>query len=196
MDAMGLASAWESATWIADRFPVPHIAKGSHLKRAHRVPRKAGFEGDIGLLVRSGLWAGLSKPTRCIVPVLLLFADWETGKAEAAVKVSYRAIGRYSGVTSPNAIAKAIRELQEIGWLKRLVNEHTGPVAETGSYVLTPQSDDLTELANAKARQMKDEIEAEKQGRRELREARRRYLKSQAGAERLLSTDLCTLRIA
>jgi DNA-binding HxlR family transcriptional regulator len=196
MDALGLASAWESATWIAERFPVPEIAKGSHLKREYRVPRRAGFEGDIGLLVRSGLWADLSKPTRCIVPVLLLFADWETGKAEATVKVSYRAIGRYSGVTSPNAIARAIRELQEIGWLKRLVNEHTGPVAETGSYILTPQSDDLTELANAKARQMKDEIEAERQGRKELREARRRSLRLHDEAEHLLSTDLFTRRIA
>ena len=174
MDALGLASPWESALWIAVRFNVPYLPKGAHVQQKHRTFRPAGFEDDIGLLVQSGLWAELSAPTRCIAPVLLLFANREPGKATATVKVSYRAIGRYSGVVSPNAISKAIGELEEIGWLKKVAKQSAGPVAETGSYVLSPQGDDLMELANARARQMRTEIEAEKAVRKKQRETRRR----------------------
>jgi len=174
MDALGLASAREGALWIAERFEVPGLPKGAHLQEKRTTFGPAGFEGEIGLLVQSGLWAELSAPTRCIAPVLLLFADREPAKATATVKVSYKAIGRYSGVVSPNAISKAIGELEEIGWLKKVAKQSAGPVAETGSYVLSPQGDDLMELANARARQTRTEIEAEKAVRKKQRETRRR----------------------
>src|SRR5262249_20847205 len=76
-DTLSLASVCEAALWIAARFKVPSLPKRTHLKQRYRVLRPAGFEGDVGLLIQSGLWAGLSAPTRCIVPVLLLFADRE-----------------------------------------------------------------------------------------------------------------------
>jgi DNA-binding HxlR family transcriptional regulator len=174
VDALGLNGPSEAALWIAERFKVPRIPKRKHLKEQTRPPARAGFEGDIGLLVQSGLWAELSAPTRSIAPVLLLFADREPGKATATVTVSYRAIGRYSGVVSPNSISRAIRELEEIGWLKKLTKQSTGAVAETSGYVLYPQGDDLMELANMRARQMRGEIEAEKVVRGKQREARRR----------------------
>jgi len=178
-DALGLPSALDGALWIASRFDVPHLARGSHLKHRGRVFRPAGFEGDIGRLVQSGLWAELSAPTRSIVPVLWYFATNEQGRVVYTVTMSYRAIGRYSGVVSANAISRAIRELEEIGWLKRPAAKAVGPIVETSTYVLTPESDDLMELANARAKQMRDEIEAEKQYRKGLKEARRHSLTSQ-----------------
>jgi hypothetical protein len=176
LDLKGLADA---ALWIAERFSVPCIPKGKHLKQPARPAVRAGFEGDIGVLVLSGLWAELSAPARCIVPVLLSHADRESGKSTAQVRISYRAISRYSGVASPNAVAEAIRELENIGWLARKEGPRHAPNAlrSVSAYLLTPQADSVIELAGAKWKQTKEAIEGEREIRRRRRAERQTALR-------------------
>ena len=177
-DVRSLATPAEAAKWIAARFPVPQVPKGAHLTKTPARGRPAGMEGSIGLLVQSGLWGSLSAATRCIVPALVYFADWQPGTTTAVLTMSYRGIQRYSGVASFSAISKAIRELEEIGWMRKASPEHIGPVRNVNTYCLTPESDDLWELGNAMARQTRDEVEAERQLRKEARVARRASLEN------------------
>jgi hypothetical protein len=84
---------------------------------------------------------------------------------------------RYSGVSSPNAIAAALRELQEISWLAISAGQTrpgSAPVREASTYLITPRSDGLLELANANCAQMRDEIELQRKLRAEARVERRR----------------------
>ena len=178
MNVLDLNGPADAALWIAERFSVPCIPKGKHLKQPARPPVRAGFEGDIGILVLSGLWAELSAPARCIVPVLLSHADREPGKSTAEVRISYRAISRYSGVASPNAVADAIRELENIGWLARKESPRRAPnpLRSVNAYLLTPQADSVIELAGAKWSQTKEAIEGERELRRRQRAERQSAL--------------------
>jgi hypothetical protein len=191
IDVLDLKGPSEAGLWIAERFSVPCIPKGKHLKRPARPPTRAGFEGDIGLLVFSGLWAGLSVPARCIVPVLLNHADRESGKGTAEVRLSYRAISRYSGVASPNAIAEAIRQLEEIGWLTRKENPPRAPnsLRAVNTYLLTPQSESVRELAAAHWTQVKEAIEGERETRRRRRAERQTALRRLAQSRATAPTD-------
>jgi hypothetical protein len=169
MDVLNLDSLAQAGTWIVEHFEVPFLPKGKHLKQPSRRIVRAGFEGDIGLLVQSGLWSKLSVPARCIVPVLLQFAREVEGKPTCRIEMSYRAISRYSGVKSPNAVARALRELEQIKWLRRETAPSDSVVRATNLYILTPQSDELRELANTMTRQKRDEIKAEREFRRQNR---------------------------
>jgi hypothetical protein len=151
---------------------------GKHLQSPARPIFQYGSETDIGLLVFSGIWARVSPTAQAVVPVLLEFA--ERGNDQTlTVQISYRALARYSGVSSPNAIAAALRELEEIHWLSIVAGRRepgSGLVRGTSKYVLTPRSDELLELANANCSQMRDEIEAERKLRAEARVKRKHVL--------------------
>jgi hypothetical protein len=112
-----LKTAGEAARWIAERFDVPDLPPGKHLIQPARDNFRVGFETNLELLVRSGLWARLSAPARSAAVVLLELAESCSGTQTLSLQISYRALARYSGIASPKAIAKALRELQEIGWL-------------------------------------------------------------------------------
>jgi hypothetical protein len=177
MTVLQLKSPGEAARWIAGHFEVPDLPPGRHVVQPRRHIFRVGFEDEVGLLVRSGIWARLSTPARSLVPVLLELADRDSETRSLSARLSYRALSRYSGVASPNAIKKAIRELQEIGWLSVMAGPRTpcsGPVREISIYVLTPRSDELLELANANFAQQRDEIEIERKLRKEARALRSR----------------------
>jgi hypothetical protein len=147
MAVLGTKCPGDAARWIAARFPVPDFAPGKHLQQPKRTNVPYGFETDLGLLVLSGIWAQLSTTTHAIVPALLELGE-QNGDQTRTVQISYRALARYGGVSSPNAIAGALRELQEIHWLSVIAGRReagSGPVRETSSYLLTPRSDDFLE---------------------------------------------------
>ena len=175
MDVLNFKSPLQAAVWVAERFTVPFIPKGKHLDQpARHIGRRAGFEDEVGVRIQSGLWAGLSAPSRSIAPILAYFAEMVPGKRNATLTISYQAISRYSGVNSPNAVAKAIRELSEIGWLIR-ENAAVAPgqtVRGTNRFLITPESDELIELAQSHAKRMKNDIEAEREIRKQRRVAR------------------------
>jgi hypothetical protein len=180
MDVLGLAAA-DASVWIAARFDVPMIPVGKRLAEADRWRGRIGFERGLELLVRSGLWGTLSEATRSIAPALLALSEKEAPTAqESTVRISYVGITRYSGVSSPTAIRKALLELGEVGFLRfPEAGLRRSPNRPAALYIVTPNSNELNELAQAFSAQMKTEIAAE----RELR-ARQRRKKIRAWKER------------
>ena len=188
MAALGLDNPGDAAQWVAARFEVPEIARGKHIVEPERSIFQFGRESDIGLLVHSGLWAKMSPAARAIVPVLLELAEREPRDQPRSVTISYVALMRFSGIGSPNCVSAALRELEQIHWLCVFAGRRepgSGPVRATSTYLLTPRSDELMELAQANYRQMRDEI------------ANQRKLRAQAKAKRkthcLLSKDSLSL---
>ena len=179
MAVLGLNNPGAAARWIAERFPVPKLPARSNLVEPQRRIFQFGHESETGLLIHSGLWAGLSRAAQAIVPVLLELAERDPETQALSIKISYRALGRYSGTSSPNSIAAALRELQEIDWLSILPGRRenaTAPVRNTSVYVLTPRSDELLALAQFNYAQMRAEIKMEKKLRAEAQPKRRRAL--------------------
>jgi hypothetical protein len=163
-----------AARWIDANFDVPHIPKGKQRTAPIR-PYVVGHEQPIELLVKSGIWAGLSPQAQRIVPVLFSFADRQD--QTFLVRIGYRGIIRYSGVGSSTSVSKALKQLEEIDWLKPAPSgggERSGAILRgVSSYLLTPFIDGLWELANGTAAQMCAEIVAECELRAEQRCARR-----------------------
>jgi len=177
MTVLQLKSPGEAARWIASHFEVPDLPRGRHVVQPRRHIFRVGFEDEVGLLVRSGIWSRLSAPARSLVPVLLELAERDTETRSLSAQLSYRTLSRYSGVASPNAIKKAVQELQEIAWLSVSIGPRkpgSGPVREVSTYLLTPRSDELLELANANFAQQREEIEMERKLRKEARAQRSR----------------------
>jgi hypothetical protein len=175
MDVLELAAA-DAALWIAQRFEVPVIPAGKRLAEADRCRSQAGCERGLGLLVRSGLWGTLSAPAQSVAAVL-----WETCEKdeptahEFSIRISYAGISRYSGVRSPNAIRKALMELGEIGFLKfPEAGLRRTPARTAAKYIVTPNSDELYELAQAFSAQMLTEIAAARELRTRLRSEKTR----------------------
>jgi hypothetical protein len=170
-------STGEAGRWIAERFDVPDLRPGTHLIQSERYIFQFGQESDIGLLVHSGLWARLSPPARSLVPVLLQLAERVPGKQSLAIQISYRALQRFSGLSSPNAVSAGLRELQGITWLHGRPGQTalgSRPIRETSIYFITPRSDEMLELAHANYRQIRSEIEAERDLRAKARAERRK----------------------
>jgi hypothetical protein len=160
--------AREAGNWIAQRFAVKTLPKRKakdHLERD-----RYGFESDLGLLIRSGLWTKLCLATRCIATVFVEFKKEDNERRFPFVRMSYKAIARYSGIKSPNSISKALKELANIGWLRYRTSGGSGLIRKTTEYELTPHSDELRELANEESSESRRIIEAE----RRMRTAARR----------------------
>lgn len=175
MDVLGMAPA-DAALWIADRFDVPTIPVGKRIAEADRWRSPVGYERGLGLLVRSGLWGTLSEPARSIAAVFLEMSEKkEPTNLESSIRISYGGITRYSGVCSPNAIRKALTELGEIGFLRfPEAGLRCGPHRPALRYIVTPNSDELNESAQAFAAQMKTKIAAERELRARLRREKTR----------------------
>jgi len=177
MQVLGLKSVGKAALWIAERFDVPIVPAGKHLVQPERRICAVGFESYLGLLIRSGLWVLLSAAAKSLVPVLLEMAEPNPGTQTLSLTISYLGLARYSGTTSPKAISKALGELQEIGWLKKKTGARapgSGPVRTASTYLLTPRSNEIVELAHANFAQTRDEIENERTLRAEERAQRKR----------------------
>ena len=182
MDVQGLRSAADAALWIAEHFNVPVIPARKRLTDAARLRTRVGYEQGLELLTRSGLWGELSMAARSIAPVLLAFGEKQSPlDQELTVRISYVGISRYSGVRSPNAIRKALFELGEIGFLKSPeAGLRRSPSRNAASYVVTPNSNELLETANAFAERMRTEISAERELRARLRQHRIQVLRQQS----------------
>ena len=178
MAVLGFTNVGEAAKWVAGEFDVPDLPRGKHLVHPERPRFQVGFEKPIGLLINSGLWASISLPARAIVPVLLEFGKIDPGKETLTLKMAYRTIGRFSGGKSPNAVSRALKELIAIGWLRsvRPHNARETVVRETGTYIQTPKSDELVDLAHRTFKQFRHDIEVQREARDADRLTRQRQL--------------------
>jgi hypothetical protein len=179
IEVQGLTNSGTAARWIAARFTVPELTPGRHIVQAERIIFQFGSESHIGFLVHSGLWAQLSTTARSIVPIFLEFGKPASGQQNLSVQISYRALSRYAGIASPNAISAALNELRDIHWLCRLPSKPepgVRPIRATASYLVTPRSDELVELAQYRSSLMRTEIDDERELRAEERQKRRSAL--------------------
>jgi hypothetical protein len=111
--------------------------------------------------------------------VLLELAERVPGTQNLKIQISYLAIQQFSGLSSPNAVRKALRELQSIFWLRQSSAQRepgAAPLRVTGTYLITPRADELMELAHAHFREMRAEIDIAKELREEARKQRRKAL--------------------
>lgn len=178
IDVLG-RSLSEALDWITARFEVRRIPKRTHLVDPARLAYRVGFESPIELLVRSGIWSELLPSTRSVAATLVALFPVKLGGVENA-RVSYRAIQKYSGLSSPNAVRGAIKQLEEIHWLSVQPNDSSRAlVRQTSEYVLTPYSDNLMELAEVAFSRRKAEIMAERALRHLVREQRRAALRTE-----------------
>ena len=174
IDVLGL-NPGQAIRWIAQRFDVPRIPKGKHLRNPKRVIGPVGHEDPLELLVRSGLWALLCPASRNIAAVLISLADRQQHDRETwRIQISYQALLRFSGLGSFSSISKAVHELQDIGWLKLQQMKRIGelPIRESNCYLLTPFSDEVREWANSVADDFRTEMEAERAVRQQKRHDR------------------------
>lgn len=174
MSVLDLGKPKEAALWIAERFSVRTITKRRQKDwrdSADNVPY--GFEGDLGILIRSGLWAKLAPAARSIAPIMVEFKRDHGENHRNRIKISYRALMRYSGMTSPNSISKALNELIEIGWLERK-HASGGLIRPTGDYEITSHSDALCEIVHSEVAEFRETIAREREAREMIRKTRMR----------------------
>jgi hypothetical protein len=162
-------------------YQVPTIPKGSHLKNPQGLPVPPACDDPLRLLVVSGVWATLSETTQRLMPVFLALTDWRAENPKPEFELSYRAMTRFSGVKSPNAINESLDNLTSIGWMERIAQSPRGksPIKDTAWYRLTPLSDRVRAAADANAPKFAKAIKDEKAVRKQEREDRKRQLGSE-----------------
>jgi hypothetical protein len=161
----------KASSWITDRFPVPPLPKGAHIrKRVSWSPRfhSGVAENVVTVLVRSGLWSTLNHAERSMLPVLVTFTDRDTGLAE----ISYRGLMRYSGVGSQATIADAIRHFEQMRLL-RVVRMSGGLfLRRVNQYRLTLDDPEFQAVIMKVFQRQRDEIELERHLRAHERKTR------------------------
>lgn len=157
----------EAARWIADRFPVPNIAKGKHLAERQRwTPRFRVGTGDmLENFVLSGLLAEITGAEAKVLEVLKTFSD------HGRVVISYLGLMRYAGIGSPSTINTAIKKFQKMHLLR--VAMRSGGHSDfraSNEYQFTVDDPDFQKLANDVYQRQREEIDAQ----RSLRAPQRR----------------------
>jgi hypothetical protein len=161
--------------WIAERFSVPDLPKGIHLRKREEWSARFMASRDdslVGLLVRSGLWAQLTPSEAKILQVFVTFRDVDT----ACCEVSYRGILRYSGVGSHATVVNAVRHFEQIGFLKVIRGAESRVNRRVNRYMLNMDDPDFQSLMSAIYQRQREEIETE----RALREKQRAERRSRA----------------
>lgn len=178
----------DGVAWLDTAFSIPRIPKRKRLENERQLrPSRIGMEDATGLLVQSGIWAALSVSAQRIAPVLLAFMDRDERRGDTfPLRISYRAITKYSGVKSQNAIRAALDELVGYEWIiKQGATPKPGALLrETGTYSVTPFSDGLMEIANTLSLQQRETVAAEREVRRVQRNARTAELRSRSPSNR------------
>ncbi len=196
MSVQGVDAA-EAALWISAHFTVPQMPKGKHLNReGNRRIVQYGTEEPLELLVLSGVWAKLNPQTQRLLPVLVSLAKKRNAHPVYDIEVSYMGLQRYAGIGSPSSVSKALQEAQAIGWLVKPEDGNHGPGQPAASYILTPFSDEVRELANAVAAEHRQEIEAQKELRRAKRNQRISRWQEHAERGKVLVTKYTSLYAA
>jgi len=178
VDIGNFDSQLTAAQCFASELNAPKIPKGSHLKNPDALAVPPALKEPLALLIRSGVWANLSVPVQRLIPVLLEFTEWEEECLEGTLRLSYRAMMRYSGIGTFTSINPALAELEGIGWATRLDATRRGesPIKNTAVYRITPLSDAVKKLATSVSGEFGEAIKAEKAESKRKREARSRML--------------------
>ncbi|HKN74222.1 MAG TPA: hypothetical protein VJW94_03515 [Candidatus Acidoferrum sp.] len=167
----------DAAEHVANYFPdLPRKPKASYLSNPTGESVPPDCRNPWVLLISSGIWAELSVPSQRLIPVLLTHSKWKDDGQTYRLKLSQRAMMRYSGVGSFTGINEALTELAAIGFLERVPvpRRKSSVERETAEYVLTPLSQRLRELADAAVANFGEAIFQSKAIRRREKQARER----------------------
>jgi hypothetical protein len=172
-----------AVNWIVERFPVPLLPAGSHIKKREAwFPRyRSGVnENVMTLLVKSGIWSDLTHAEKSVLAVLITFIDNQNGYAET----SYRGIMRYAGVGSQATVAKAIRRFEQMRVLR--IRRQPGGLLFRGvnQYVLTIDDPEFDLLLTQRFTSIQKEIALEKELRAEAKRVKQRAI---------ICTDNCSM---
>ena len=160
----------DAVNWIAQRFAVPEAKRGRPIgSHPQPNPYRVGVSGsDFEVLVRSGTFGQFSPAERSILSTLLGIKDAETG----ITRLSYRAIMRYAGVGSRANVSNALKFLQKVHAVQISRGSRIGVIRECNTYRVTLEDPKFLEHCNAVYRATREEIDRERNYRRELRAAR------------------------
>jgi hypothetical protein len=166
--------------WIDSRFEVPRMLRRKKIERAER-RNLDGVLHPIDYLVRSHIFSKLSAPTQAIAAAMIAFSEKTGALAESTrmVTISYRALQRYSGLRSPNAVCNAVRELEMIGWLQAST-QRAGLQNTTAIYSITPFSESVVALGHALAKEEQMAIEYERAASKQRRVERERAFRAKS----------------
>jgi len=149
-----------AARWIAERFAVPRAKVGRPRgSRATHVPSlRAGLNGEMEVLVRSGVYGQLDPGPQAVLVTLFHFRDPDTGLTQ----LSYRGIAVYSGVESPATISKALKFLRRIHAIQILQTPRLGITRPCNQYRVTLEDEQFLALCNEKYRALRESTEKER----------------------------------
>ncbi len=162
----------EAIRWIADRFPVPDIPKGKHLRSAERwgSRERVGTSGFmLEDLVRSGFWSMLTKSERAVLVVLCCFAEPNSG----AVTISYRGIMRFAGIGSYTTVSRVLGQFAKLSLMHVRKATDADGLRACNSYVLTFDHPVFLNILSDVHQRHQEEIQAERELRGERRKANR-----------------------
>jgi len=146
--------------WLTERFPgIPCIPA----RRMSEKPRYLnGAMDPMRYLAATMIQPRLAPCTILVANALLLLCEpGATVESPRTGSISYKALARYSGVTSNASIHKAIEELRLIGWLQ-YGSARTGLTRTLNEYVLTPFSEEVRKIGDSIALEERAEIEWER----------------------------------
>jgi hypothetical protein len=158
--------------WITSQFKVPPAPKRRHIEHQERWPEvfRVGTSGTaLEILIRSGIWASLSPAQRSIIPVLETFADPQTH----SVTISYRGIMRYAGIRSQSTVSAGLKRFQKLHFLRVGHSRELDGLRACNTYQLCFDDAEFLACANRCFHQQKDQIEHERELRRQARNQRR-----------------------
>ena len=161
----------QAVQWITSRYEVPAAPKGKHIARLQRWPERfrVGTGSAVEMLIRSGIWASVTPAQRSLLPVLETFADSQTHKAT----ISYRGMMRFSGVESQSTISSALKRFRALRFLRVESGRDNEGLRTCGTYQLCFDDPDFLRLANDSFRRNSEEIEQERELRKNARNKRR-----------------------
>jgi len=161
--------------WIAEKFTVASVKRGRPVGRSDRAvsppPFRVGtHNSDFDVLVRSGMFGELPSAERSILVTLDVFRDSDSG----VTRLSYSGIMRYAGVSKRANVSRALAQLQKLHAIQISRGARIGIVRESSVYRVTLDDAKFLEHCDEIYQRDRQEIERDRQFRRELRLERQR----------------------
>lgn len=177
MEVLGIELS-PAIRWIAERWTVPSVKPGRPLGRGAKepAPYQVGFSG-LEVVVRSGMFGELSATESRILVVLEMFKDRDSG----ATRLSYAAICRYAGLSSRNAVSRALGRLQRLHAIQISRGARLGITRVCSIYRVTLEDPAFIDRCNQICSRSRNQIVAERQYRRDLRAAREKQARETKG---------------
>lgn len=156
--------------WLDARSGLPSIPKKRHLSRRQHVSGRAGVNGRLEPVVRSGLLAGLTHAEVRLLVTLYALAAPLTG----VLRMSYAGLRQFSGIAKDSTLSKALKRLANLKAIE--INKGRGGrgLAETSTYHLTLEDETFLRHLRACHAVTREQIDAQCR----IRDERRSYLKT------------------